>query len=207
MRLLVTAFEPFGGECVNAAQQASMWLPDTVGGFALTRLTVPTVFSACVPVVVDAVDTLEPDAVLCLGQAGGRTGLTVERVAINVDDALLADNAGDRPVDRPIEPNGPAAVFSTLPIKGMTAAMREGGYTASISNSAGTFVCNHLLYGLLRRLERREPRIPAGFVHVPGLPEQTAAHGGAGMSARETAAALSLAIRALETNLRKGRSA
>ncbi len=206
MRLLVTAFEPFGGELVNPAQQVSELLPDRIGAFAVARVDLPTVFSRCVPVAADAIDRLRPDAVLCLGQAGGRRGLTIERVAINVDDAEAGDNAGDRPVDRPIEPGGPAAVFCTLPIKEMAAAMREGGYAASISNSAGTFVCNHLLYGVLRHLARRRWDVPAGFIHLPYLPEQAAARNAPDMPAAEMAAALLLAIPALEAHLEKGRS-
>lgn len=167
MKILLTAFDPFGGERTNAALEAQRHVPDEVAGAEIVKLTVPTVFDTCVETVVKAVQTYKPNAVLCLGQATGRRELTPERVAINVDDARIPDNAGAQPTDRPIDPNGPAAYFSTLPIKAMVSAMRDVGLPAAVSNTAGTFVCNHLMYGILHALD-----IPGGFMHVPAIPEQ-----------------------------------
>ena len=135
-------------------------------------MTVPTVFHEALDVLNVALDRERPDVTIGVGQAGGYTGLAIERVAINVDDARIEDNAGNLPVDAPIVPDGPAAYFATLPIKAIVAAIHEGGLPASISNSAGTFVCNHLMYGLLHAADHRFPAMCAGFIHVPYLPEQ-----------------------------------
>ena len=173
MKLLVTAFEPFGGEAVNAAQMALQRLPERIGGIELIKEQVPTVFGACIETAIAAIGRAQPDAVLLLGQAGGRTAITPERVAINVMDARIPDNAGAQPVDLPVVPSGPAAYFSTLPIRRMVEACREAGVEAAISNSAGTFVCNDLFYGVMHFLSLTGKRIPAGFVHVPRTQEQT----------------------------------
>ncbi len=174
MKILLTAFEPFGGERVNAALEAMRRTPERMGDGEIVKLTVPTVFGKSTRTVTEAIHDLCPDAVLCLGQAAGRSQLTPERVAINVDDARIPDNEGNRPEDRPIVPDGPAAYFSTLPIRAMTEAIRRTGAPAAISNTAGTFVCNHLMYGVLHALKKEGLSIPAGFMHVPCTPEQTA---------------------------------
>ncbi len=173
MKLLLTAFDPFGGSPINPAQEALALLPDRVGGAALVKLVVPTVFGDSIDVLTAAIRREQPDAVLCLGQAGGRTGLTPERVAINLNDARIPDNAGNQPIDTPVAEGGPAAYFSTLPVKAMTSAIRRAGVPASVSNTAGTFVCNHLMYGLLHFLAQECPGIRGGFLHVPYLPNQT----------------------------------
>lgn len=170
MKILLTAFDPFGGESVNPAQQAVAEVANTVSGAEIVKLVVPTVFGKAREVVAAAIEREQPDAVLCIGQAGGRPDLTVERVAINVDDARITDNEGNQPVDAPILPDGPAAYFATVPIKAMVEAIRAEGIPASVSNSAGTFVCNHLLYGVLHTLAGSSTR--GGFMHVPFLPEQ-----------------------------------
>ncbi len=172
MKILVTAFDPFGGESVNAAQEALARLPERVAGAEIVKLTVPTVFGACVEPVIRAVEAHAPDAVLCLGQAAGRRALTPERAALNVDDARIPDNAGDQPTDQPIVPGGPAAYFATLPVKAMVRAIRAAGLPADVSNSAGTFVCNHLMYGLLHYLAETRPGTPGGFLHVPAAAGQ-----------------------------------
>ena len=176
MKILLTGFEPFGGETVNPAWEAvcRVHAPD---GVTLSTLQIPTVFGLAGERVLDAVRRERPDAVLCLGQAAGRAALTPERVAINLRDASLPDNAGNQPEDEPIVSGGPAAYFSTLPVKAMVRAIREAGLPAVVSCSAGTFVCNDLLYMLLSALAETERPIPAGFLHLPCLPEQAASRG------------------------------
>lgn len=168
-RILLTAFEPFGGGAINPSLEALHVLerrPDVDG------LTVPVTFR-------DAAETVirhlpGHDAVVLLGLAQGRKDITVERVAINIDDASIPDNAGAQPVDQPICTNGAPAYFATLPIKRIVEAIRAQGVPASISNSAGTYVCNHLMYSVLHAL--RDTGVPAGFIHVPCIPEQTKDH-------------------------------
>lgn len=172
MKLLLTGFDPFGGETVNPSWEAAKLVPAALGDVEIVKLPVPTAFAGAASVLEEALRRERPHAVLCLGQAGGRTGLTPERVAINVDDARIPDNDGYQPVDVPIVPDGPAAYFATLPVKAMVAAVREAGLPASLSNSAGTFVCNHLMYCLLHMLKTEYPGTRGGFMHVPYLPEQ-----------------------------------
>ena len=172
MKVLLTAFDPFGGERMNPAQEAVKLVSDQLGEIEIVKCYVPTVFEKSVEIVAEAIKAHRPDAVLCVGQAGGRPVLTLERVAINLDDAPIPDNAGNQPIDRTIFADGKNAYFSTLPVKGMVAAIREAGIPAAISYTAGTFVCNHLMYGLLYTLENHYPSIRGGFLHVPFLPEQ-----------------------------------
>ena len=174
MKLLLTAFDPFGGEAVNPALEAVKLVANRVNDVDIVKLEVPTVFGKSVDTVVAAIDKEKPDAVLCIGQAGGRYDLTPERVAINLDDARIADNAGNQPIDKTIYETGAAAYFSTLPIKAMVARIREAGLPASVSNTAGTFVCNHLMYGVLHHLATHCPGVRGGFMHVPFEPSQTA---------------------------------
>lgn len=173
MKILVTAFDPFGGESVNPAQQAVERLEDVIGGHQIHKLIIPTVFGRAAELVIQEMDALHPDAVVCVGQAGGRKAVTPERVAINVMDANITDNAGVRPQDEPIVPDGPAAYFSTLPIKKMVEEIREAGLAADVSNSAGTFVCNSLLYSVLHHAATNMPETKAVFIHVPFIPQQT----------------------------------
>lgn len=167
-KILLTAFEPFDGESINPALEIARTLSTRPG---IRTVTVPVTFRDAAQVVLNALDEERFDAVIMLGQAGGRSSVTVERVAINIDDARIPDNIGDTPTDRPILAEGPAAVFATLPIKAMVQAMQDSGVSAAVSNSAGTFVCNHLMYRVLHHLNGTG--IPAGFIHVPFLPEQT----------------------------------
>lgn len=171
MKLLLTGFDPFGGERINPAWEAVRRV-QAPPGVMLLRLQVPTVFGTSVDMVTAAIREQRPDAVLCVGQAAGRAALTPERVAINCMDASLPDNAGRQPMDEPVVPGGPAAYFATLPIKAMAEAIRAAGLPAEISNSAGTFVCNQLLYGVLHFLTQHAPAVGGGFLHVPALPEQ-----------------------------------
>ena len=172
MKLLLTAFEPFGGETINPAQEAVKLLPEPLGSVTIVKCDVPTVFGKSVEIVTDAIALHRPDAVLCIGQAGGRGSLTPERVAINLDDASIPDNAGNQPVDRIICSNGPSAYFSTLPVKAMVSAIRDAGLPANISYTAGTYVCNHLMYSVLYTLEKNYPGVRGGFLHVPFIPSQ-----------------------------------
>jgi pyroglutamyl-peptidase len=170
--VLVTGFEPFGGEKVNPSWDVCTQLGDEIAGMRVETVRVPCEFRTSIEVVADAIDRLHPLYVFCLGQAGGRTHLGVERVAINVDDARIPDNRGAQPVDELIAANGPPAYFATVPIKAMAVAMRAAGTPTEISNSAGTFVCNHLMYGVLHHLAASGHRARAGFIHVPYSKEQ-----------------------------------
>lgn len=172
MKLLLTAFDPFGGESVNPAQEAVKLVADQIENICIVKCFVPTVFGKSVETVAAAIASERPDAVLCIGQAGGRADLTPERVAINVDDASIADNEGNQPIDTPIFPDGENAYFATLPVKAMVASIREAGIPASLSNTAGTFVCNHLMYGVLYTLQKKYPGVRGGFMHVPFIPSQ-----------------------------------
>lgn len=174
MKILVTGFEPFGGERANPSWDLCALLPAAIGRAKIQTLRVPCEFRRSVETVARAIDRARPAIVLCLGQAGGRSALSFERMAINVDDANMPDNAGAAPVDEPIAANGPAAHFATLPIKAMAAAARAAGIPAEVSNSAGTYVCNHLMYGVLHHVEASGLAARAGFVHVPYADYQVA---------------------------------
>lgn len=201
--VLVTGFEPFGGEDINPSWEICQALPAAIAQAPVVCLRVPTEFRRAIEVVAEAIDRVEPALVILLGQAGGRPALSVERVAINVDDARIADNAGAQPIDEAIAAAGPAAYFATVPVKAMVAAMRASGVPAEVSNSAGTFVCNHLLYGVLHFLAASGRMARAGFIHVPWLEAQALNHPGEPTMALATmargveiaiAAALSTAI-------------
>ena len=197
MKLLLTAFDPFGGSAINPAQEAVKLVADRIGDVEVIKLEVPTVFGKSIAAVTAAIEQEKPHAVLCIGQAGGRYGLTPERVAINVDDASIADNEGNQPMDTPIFPDGAPAYFSTLPIKAMVAAIREAGLPASVSNTAGTFVCNHLMYGVLYTLAKHHPVIRGGFMHVPFIPSQTLQHAAPSMNQQDIARGIEAAIAAI----------
>jgi pyroglutamyl-peptidase len=173
-RVLVTGFEPFGGETVNPSWQVAEALHgEVVASHAVEAGRLPCVFGAARAALVAAIERTQPALVLALGQAAGRSDFSLERVAINVDDARIADNAGARPIDEPVIDGAPAAYFSSLPIKAIVAALRGAGLPASVSQSAGTFVCNHVFFGLMHELAARPP-LRGGFMHVPLLPEQAA---------------------------------
>ena len=171
-KLLLTAFTPFDGERINPALEAVKLVKDKIGNLEIVKLEVPTVFGKSIDTVREAIEREKPDFVLSIGQAGGRAEITPERVAINLDDARIPDNEGNQPIDEPVFPDGENAYFSTLPVKAMVEAIRKEGLPSSLSNSAGTYVCNHLMYGVLYYLDKR-PVIKAGFIHVPYIPEQT----------------------------------
>ena len=174
MKLLLTAFDPFGGDAINPALEAVKLVADKIGRFDIVKLEVPTVFRKSIDTVAKAIEEEKPDVVLCIGQAGGRFEITPERVAINVDDARIKDNEGNQPIDIKIFEDGENAYFTTLPIKAMVEAIREANLPAAVSNTAGTFVCNHLMYGVLYTLAKKYPHIKGGFTHVPFIPAQVA---------------------------------
>jgi pyroglutamyl-peptidase len=174
---LVTGFDPFGGEAVNPSQQIVQALDgEVIAGHRVVGATLPTEFAAAPPALEKLLARHRPALVLALGQAGGREGISLERVAINLIDARIPDNAGSQPVDARIADNAANAYFSTLPIKAMLQRLRDAGIPASLSQTAGTFVCNQVFYALMHALRRRRAR--GGFLHVPYLPEQAARHAG-----------------------------
>ena len=172
MKILVTGFDPFGGEKVNPALEAVKSLPLEIHGAEVHWVAIPTVFYQSAEVLEAEINRYHPDAVLCIGQAGGRASLTPERVAINQDDARIPDNQGNQPIDTSIRLDGQAAYFSTLPIKAMVQAIKEEGLPATVSNTAGTFVCNHLMYQALYLADKKFPNMRAGFMHIPYMTEQ-----------------------------------
>jgi pyroglutamyl-peptidase len=171
--ILLTGFEPFGGESLNPSQAIVRALHETsIAGCSVIAASLPCEFGSCLAVLGQAIERCRPGLVLALGQAAGRADLSLERIAVNVDDASLPDNADASPVDLPVVVGAPAAYFSTLPVKAMVAALRAAGIPASVSQSAGTYVCNHVFYGLQHRLAGSGVR--SGFMHLPLLPEQAA---------------------------------
>lgn len=172
MKIIVTGFDPFGGEKINPSIECVKALPE-VEGVELIRLELPTVFKESAKRLNQAINEVKPDAVLSVGQAGGRPGITMERIAINVDDARIPDNISQQPIDETIQTEGATAYFSTLPIKRIVKAIREAGISAEVSNSAGTFVCNHIMYQALFAAAKADKPLKAGFMHIPFIPEQT----------------------------------
>lgn len=172
MKILVTGFDPFGGDKINPAIEAVKRLPDEVNGAEIVKLEIPTVFNKSAEVVKKAIEEEKPDYVLNVGQAGGRFGLTPERVAININDGRIPDNEGYQPLGEPIHEDGENAYFTQLPIKAEVKAIREAGLPASVSNTAGTYVCNHIMYQVQYMRDKEFPNIKAGFIHIPFLPEQ-----------------------------------
>lgn len=172
MKIIVTGFDPFGGETINPSIECVKALPE-IEGVELIRLELPTVFKESAKRLNEVIKDVKPDAVLSVGQAGGRAGITMERIAINVDDARIPDNISQQPIDEEIQVEGEAAYFSTLPIKRIVKAIREAGISAEVSNSAGTFVCNHIMYQSLFAATKADKPFKAGFMHIPFIPEQT----------------------------------
>ena len=169
--VLLTGFEPFNGAAINPSWEAVRALDGWSGpGFAVVARQLPCVFGTAIDVLRESIAGVKPDIVIAVGQAGGRSEISLERVAINVDDASIRDNAGNQPVDTPVAADGPAAYFTTLPVKAIVKALRLRGFPSGVSQTAGTFVCNHVFYGLMHHAVGQP--VKAGFIHVPFLPEQ-----------------------------------
>ena len=195
-RILLTGFDPFGGETINPSWEAARALHGRrIGGHRVVARQIPTEFAASLRLLKAALRETTPAIVLGVGQAGGRAQLSLERVAINLQDARIPDNAGAQPIDEPVIPGAPAAYFSTLPLKAMLAALHEAGVPAALSQTAGTYVCNHLAYAMLHWSAPKR-RVRAGFIHIPWLPLQAASRPGA------PSMALDDMVRGLEIALR-----
>lgn len=188
-KLLITGFDPFGGESINPAWEAVKLLPDQIGEFQLHKLEIPTVFGRAAQLAIDAAAEVQPDIILCIGQAGGRAAVTPERIGVNIRDAKIPDNAGNVPKGQRIVPDGPAAYFATVDVMTMAEAATTLGLPAVVSNSAGAFVCNDVLYSLLHHFDGTATRV--GFIHVPWLPEQ----GSPSLPLAQTVEALTAMIR------------
>ena len=189
-KLLITGFDPFGGESLNPSWEAVKRLPDTVGNYELYKLQIPTVFGIAAQKVMDKAAEIKPDLILCIGQAGGRAAVTPERIAVNIRDARIPDNAGNQPQGEFVDSNGPAAYFSTVPVKEMTENICALQLPATVSNSAGAFVCNDTLYALLHHFNDSNTQV--GFIHIPYLPQQ----GAPSLPLEDTVKALIAAINA-----------
>ncbi len=172
---LLTGFDAFGGHTDNPSWLAVQALHgESVAGHKLVAAQLPTGFVGATSTLLQLLEQHQPALVVCVGQAGGRSTLSLERIAINIQDARIADNTGAQPIDVPVVPGGPAAYFSTLPIKAMMRALTDAGLAADVSQTAGTFVCNHVFYGLMHALDKQRGKHKAigGFIHVPNLPNQ-----------------------------------
>ena len=193
-RLLITGFEPFGGETINPSWEAVRQLPEQVGSYNLTKLQIPTVFGEAAEKILDKAALLQPDVILCIGQAGGRDRVTPEVIGINLRESRIPDNAGNQPVNVPVVEKGPAAYFSTVPVRNMAAAIEAAGIPSALSYFAGAFVCNDVLYTLLHHYQGTQTQV--GFIHVPYQEEQ-AREGSFSLPLAEIVRALSAAISSL----------
>ncbi len=193
--ILLTGFAPFGGETINPSWEAVQALDgEVLRGRRIISRRLPVEFDNSLQVLRELIDTFDPALVLCVGQAGGRAQLSIERVAINIADARIPDNAGASPIDAPVVAGGPTGYFATLPIKAMLVELRAAGMPAEISQTAGTYVCNAVFYGLMHALRDR-PRARGGFIHIPYSPEQAAHHPGApSLSVGAVAKSLQIAL-------------
>lgn len=199
MKILITGFDPFGGESVNPAFEAVKLLPDVIGGAQILKLEIPTVFTRSSDVVESAIRIHQPDVVLNVGQAGGRSHITVEKVAINLAEARIPDNDGEQPLGSKLREDGETAYFATIPVKGIVQHLKDNAIPASVSYTAGTYVCNSIMYHVLYLISTRYPGIRAGFIHVPFATAQAVDKpvGTPFMSVAEIARALELAVEAI----------
>jgi len=190
-KLLITGFDPFGGEKINPSWEAVKLLPETIGDYELCKLEIPTVFGLAARKVLEKAEEIQPDVILCIGQAGGRAAVTPEQIGINLRSARIADNAGNQPTGESVISGGPDGIFSTVPVAGMADAISAAGLPGAVSNTAGTFVCNDTLYTLLHHYAETAVRV--GFIHVPYLPQQ----GEPSLPLEQIASALTAAIKAI----------
>ncbi|MCE7699542.1 MAG: pyroglutamyl-peptidase I [Methanobacterium paludis] len=172
MKILVTGFDPFGGESINPAYEVVKRLRDNISGAEVVKLQIPTAFNESIKKTTNKIKEINPDFVLNIGQAGGRSGITVERVAININDARIPDNLNQQPVDTKIDETGENAYFASIPIKAIVQAIRDKKIPAAVSDSAGTYVCNHIMYGVQNYIHKNNLNIKAGFIHIPYLFQQ-----------------------------------
>lgn len=172
MKVLITGFDPFGGESINPAYEAVKALPERIENCEVIKLEIPTVFGKSLQAIERSIERHDPDVVICVGQAGGRYELSLEKVGINLNEARIPDNEGNQPQGTKVHENGENAYFATLPLKGMLKSLHDENIPANISYTAGTYVCNHVLYGLMHMLNSKFPGKRGGFIHVPFLPQQ-----------------------------------
>ena len=172
MRVLITGFDKFGGESINPSSLCVNSLPDVIDNIEIKKITLPTIFKDSSQVLEENIKSFSPNIVICVGQAGGRSKITPERIAINIDDARIPDNIGNSPIDKTIRKDGENAYFSTLPIKAIVDGLNKNNIPSAISNTAGTFVCNHIMYESLYLASTKYPHIKAGFIHIPFIEEQ-----------------------------------
>ena len=201
MKVLVTGFDPFGGESINPAWEAVKVIKDEIAGAEVVKMQIPTVVGKSIAKIHDKMVEINPDIVIAVGQAGGRFGVTPERVAINVTDARIPDNEGNQPIDEPIFADGDAAYFSNLPVKAMVQAIKDAGYPSVLSNTAGTYICNHVMYGILYYIQKEFPNARGGFIHVPYAASQVVNKPGtASMAIADITASIEAAIKAAVEN-------
>lgn len=202
MKILVTGFDPFGGEKVNPAYEAVKLLPDTIAGAEIIKLEIPTVFSKSGPAVEAGIREYNPDVVINVGQAGGRSAIAIEKVGINLAEARIPDNEGELPMDEPLQKGGPTAYFATIPVKSIVKNICDHGIPCYISYTAGSYVCNCVMYNVLHMTATKYPDIRAGFIHVPFASEQAVSkpNGTPSMALETIAKALEYAIEATVNN-------
>ena len=172
MKILVTGFDPFGGEPINPAIESVKRLPDNIEGAEIIKLEIPTVRKKSLEKIEKAINEHNPDVILSIGQAGGRFDISIERVGINLDDFRIPDNEGNQIIDEPVFPDGENSYFVKLPVKSMVQNVQKNNIPASVSYTAGTFVCNHVLYGVMYLIEKKYKGKKSGFIHIPFLPQQ-----------------------------------
>ena len=201
MKVLVTGFDPFGGESINPAWEAVKVIKDEIAGAEIVKMQIPTVVGKSIAKIHDKMVEINPDIVIAVGQAGGRFGVTPERVAINVTDARIPDNEGNQPIDEPIFADGDAAYFSNLPVKAMVQGIKDAGYPSTLSNTAGTYICNHVMYGVLYYIQKEFPNARGGFIHVPFAASQVVNKPNtASMAIADITASIEAAIKAAVEN-------
>ena len=202
MKILVTGFDPFDKDIINPAYEAVKKLPDTIKDTQIIKLEIPTSFERSKKAIEDTIEKYNPDVVLSIGQAGGRNEITVEKVAINLIEARIKDNDGNQPLGTPVRQDGETAYFTNLPIKGIVSHIKENNIPATISYTAGTFVCNSVMYNILYLINKKYPNLKGGFIHVPFLPEQAVLKNPmpSSMSLEMIAKAIELSIEAIILN-------
>ncbi len=202
MKVLITGFMPFGGESTNPAYEAVKLLPDVIDNIEIVKAEISVVFDKCITELENEIIKNNPDVVLCIGQAGGRAGISVEKVAINLREARIPDNDGNQPIDECIKKDGETAYFAKLPIKNMVSAMQTAGIPSHISYTAGTYVCNDIMYGLLYLIDKKYPNIKGGFIHVPFSAKQASTKGAniASMPVETISTGLFTAIKSLNSS-------